>query len=486
MVRGALVLALLWRLTGGQFGRRKRVPEGMQSMECRQCASKGKERGAWGSLEAFAMAALAALAYEPWERVNGVPRLFEVNASVRSTARRWSRWRHFALEGSRWSRCAWRATRRVVQPPGSRWPRLVNYTRGGGGGAKHCDAPGHRVWRLAWWLHSWYENGPASTRWHSTNALVATNPGDGTIAVAFRGSTDARHAVTNVQPLTRDEEGRTLHGMRRAFERVDRGKVAELDRHDAHVDAFFDGMPTTSNNLAACLSRFLHGALKRGRRVLIAGHSLGGVLAFQLAMRLPPTPAVAVYTFGEPEYGDATFYAARRRHRDRWIRTNYHRFVAISQPPQCDSDLVTRVTRPFGGGGHFAAPEYVCERPPPPGAVAAHAMTGYMRALRDRHDNWLALNYTRGPDIDGLFSRRELDVLVGARDADQSSSDRASSQRTGIDAFFFPRWRRRNRPQPTNPADATSDNLKYPLPPSSQELPMATLNAPPVATSNER
>lgn len=349
------------------------------------------------------MAALAQLSYERWERrvERGLRPVVEVNASL--VDGRWSERAKFVWdEATRWATCVADAASQTPLPPGGRYPRMTNRTTV----RARCDRYAHRKWELKWWLHGWFESGPAATRWHSTNALVAARPD--AVAVAFRGSTDVRHAVTNIQPLTQDSEGKTLHGMRRAFERVDRGGIAWLsDERDELVDGFFEGMPTIRNNLAACLSRFLGRVVARGRRAIIVGHSLGGALALQLALRLPATPNVEVYTFGEPEFGDDLYYSARRKRREDWIRRRYHRYVAVAAAPDCETDLVTRITKPFGAGEHFARPIYVCEGESPRGPVAAHSMAGYVRALKDTPASWLHLDYVAGPRIDGIQTADE-------------------------------------------------------------------------------
>lgn len=384
--------AVLWLLVAARAWppwKRRVAPSGEA---CDACVSgRRRLRGAaeaWRSTEAFSMAVLAQLAYEAWEdrgKEASLPLSFEVNASLGEGLSWRRRLLHWADEGGRWARCVWEY--RPPAPPGGRLPRPANYTQSRRSG---CVRPGHRRWRSRQFFYGWYESGPASTRWHSTCVLVAL--AEGFVALAFRGSTDARHAITNVQPLTRDDEGlRSLHGMRRAFERVDRGKVALFDPHR---------IEERRGSLAALLGDIADEALRSGRTVLLAGHSLGGVLALQLALRLPATDKVRVYTFGEPEYGDAEFYAAKRRGRARWIRTNYRRYVSLSAPPNCDPDIVTRVARLFGGEDHFARPIHVCrDTDPPLGAVAAHAMTGYVHALRVHPSPSLRLDYLEGPDV---------------------------------------------------------------------------------------
>ena len=64
---------------------------------------------------------------------------------------------------------------------------------------------------------------PGGIRWHSTTALVARGDA-GAVAVAFMGSADMRHAITNVQIMETHEKrggGKTARGMRGAFERCE-------------------------------------------------------------------------------------------------------------------------------------------------------------------------------------------------------------------------------------------------------------------------
>ena len=86
-----------------------------------------------------------------------------------------------------------------------------------------CAPPFHRRWQPTYYFTDWSEPGPGGIRWHSTTALVARGDA-GAVAVAFMGSADMRHAITNVQIMETHEKrggGKTARGMRGAFERVE-------------------------------------------------------------------------------------------------------------------------------------------------------------------------------------------------------------------------------------------------------------------------
>lgn len=399
-------------------------------------------------MEALSMAILSHLAYEGWEKEVFPVRRFEINASLPSQAALRSKARHGFSEMRGWARCAWRRIERERArntPPGGRWPRMLDAAYFFPPRKRHsCSLPGHRVWTMSQWLHGWYEKGPVSTRWHSTNVLVAVS--QNTVAIAFRGSTDARHAVTNIQPLTRDDEGlRTLHGMRNAFSRVNAGnvkKLAEDDDEDDEENEIVSEALRECDLLANCLDRLVRRALAENKRVLVTGHSLGGVLALQLALRSPQHPNLRVYTFGEPEYGDAEFYAKKR-----WIKQHYHRFVTLTAPPNCEADIVTRITKLFGGGDHFARPIYLChDLHPPKTTVKAHAMTGYLRAIQDHIRPAVHIDYLRGPALadvkEPLLVEQELSNGTRIGECLDTLEKKSSSR----DLFgFFERRRRRQQ-----------------------------------------
>ena len=404
---------------------------------CPQCA--GKPRGhASRALDEFAMGALASLVYhESWANVS---RSFAVSAAAAGGA---LPWRVRLRERARWLRCVARHARDRAAPPGAHPSAKVLRPRSPAAGRAPCPAPATRRWALEYVFRDWHEPGPARTKWHATTALVASSP-EGHVAVAFAGSADARHAVTNLQLLARhgDGEGRTLIGMRGAFERVSRGAVLRLGAGDAPAVAAIaracagrwtagaDGAPPEcrpSGGLAALLGAAVAAALGAGARAYATGHSLGGALALQLALAaLDAAPRrarrVGVFTFGEPPYGDRAFFASRLARHPR-LPSIYDRRVAVTD--RCRTDVVPDTTRLAGGGGHFAAPRYVCRTADAPrNVLSAHSMVGYYRGLRDHAARDFALRFAYdGPGFWGSDTPDDPLLVAAARKREAARRD---------------------------------------------------------------
>jgi pimeloyl-ACP methyl ester carboxylesterase len=304
--------------------------------------------------------------------------------------------------------------------------------------------------RLEYLFRDWYEPGPARTKWHATVAIVGRTD-DGGFAAAFMGSADARHAVTNLQLLERERgagSGRTLRGMRRAFDDVRRGEVARLgggvDAAFAPLEAACAGRWDEARDPAVCVPRagvrladLLAGAVDaaleddRFAPVHVSGHSLGGALALQLALLAARrTARVYATTFGEPPYGDAAFFAAQKRTFPDLVR-RYDRRVAVTAAPACRADIVPETTRLAGGGGHFAAPHYACASDPPRNVLAAHAMAGYFRAARDAARDAFGLGFAyRGPGFWGSDTSDDPLLVAAAQAADaKATRDRERAER---------------------------------------------------------
>ena len=435
---------------------------------CRQC-SRSSRLHASRALDEFAMGALASLVYND-EWVN-VSRSVTVG-SAPVGGERHHPWLMRLRERARWARCVLRRGALAPRPPGGhpsarvlRVPDETTRTRV----PEACPGVFERRWTVEYLFRDWYEPGPAKTRWHATTALVAKSP-SGAVAVAFMGSSDARHAVTNLQLLANhgDDEGRTLRGMRNAFERVSEGVVLRLGAGPAGDDAEFerDGVfgavedacagrwetgsdpPSCApeRGLASLLTEIAARALEdRDARVYATGHSLGGALALQLALAaLDAAPrrarAVDVFTFGEPPYGDRTFFARKLAKHPR-LPGIYDRTVAVTAPPRCKTDIVPDTTRIAGGGGHFARPRFLCADDPPKNVLKAHSMVGYYRALRDHAKRDFGLNFTY--DGPGFWGSDPPDdpLLVAALDkAAKDKRKREDDARRKLD-----RERRRER-----------------------------------------
>ena len=209
-MRQVLAWSLLWRCAAVVVATNGTAPR------CGQC-SEGPRVHASSALDAFAMGALASLVYvSEWSNMS---RSFEVASKPLSPRMPLlMRWR----ERFRWVECVARRARRTPHPAGVMlgFPALrdgSSYRDGrlpSRGVEAACAKPFERRWSLAYFFGEWYEPGPAKTKWHATTCLVARGS-DGAVAVAFMGSSDARHAVTNLQ-LLQDHgargEGRTLRG----------------------------------------------------------------------------------------------------------------------------------------------------------------------------------------------------------------------------------------------------------------------------------
>ncbi|KAJ1444480.1 hypothetical protein M885DRAFT_552835 [Pelagophyceae sp. CCMP2097] len=432
-VRFSFALVLL-RPNAALFGRRK----WNESEVCQKCSeTRPSVRAVRNLADDYGMAMLSQLAYVAWHRepANVSAGTFDVHARVlHGPGDRQLRLRaaEALARGGRRAACMLRRAAKTPQIPGleARWPTRPS-ARATSGHA--CGGP--KRWRLVWWFHDWFEPGPARTKWHATNVLLAESLDGEDVAVVFRGSYGAASVVTNLQTLSRPDRaadrahgGRSLRGIRRAFEAVDHGGLLRLYEppaaHARDAGGIYDGVAALCGRAPAAgacdvrrigldgvLEDFVGGALRAGRRVFSTGHSLGGALALQLALRalVPPAagaaPArLAIVTFGEPEMGDAAFYAAhlRRRAVRHLVRGRYRRYVALSAPPQCLADHVTTISRPFGGGGHFTRPTYVCSPDSPWNAVAVHSVKGYAAALRDGVRTWLNLSTEVSPHFTNL------------------------------------------------------------------------------------
>jgi len=389
---------------------------------CHQCRRPSQGVDAMNSLDATAMAALASLVYVTgW--TNRTARI-DIRAQSAKSARAWrSGW---AAERARWARCAARAARAAPRMPGVQGAFLPPSGTIQKLGAD-CAPPFHRRWQPLYYFTDWSEPGPGGIRWHSTTALVARGDA-GAVAVAFMGSSDMRHAITNVQIMETHEKrghGKTARGMRGAFERVRGGSITRLDEK-GKTDTVFRAVeeackgrwvraggppvcrPDPVQLLAGLLDDLAAATLQRSAPIWVTGHSLGGALALQLALaaakrRPRKTHEVRATTFGEPPIGDRKFFDAQRRRHPRLAR-RYDRRVAVAAPPGCRPDIVPATTRLLGGGtsAHFSEPHHVCATNPPGNVVAAHAMEGYWRALMDglRRDFALETAYA-GPGFWG-------------------------------------------------------------------------------------
>jgi hypothetical protein len=458
--RRAFAGALLTVLTTHAFPlpfMRKRVNRTVLCHQCRHAGGQGVD--AMNSLDATAMAALASLVYVSGWKNRTLP--IEIRAYSSKSKHAWrSGW---AAERARWAKCAARAARAAPRVPGVQSAFLPPHGTIQKLGAD-CAPPFHRRWQPTYYFTDWSEPGPGGIRWHSTTALVARGDA-GAVAVAFMGSADMRHAITNVQIMETHEKrggGKTARGMRGAFERVRGGSITRLDEGKRKDDPVFRSIedacrgrwlktngpdvcrPDKEQLLAGLLDDLASATLGTNAPIWVTGHSLGGALALQLALfaaKRRPRKAheVRVTTFGEPPIGDRRFFDAQRRRHPRLAR-RYDRRVAVAAPPGCRPDIVPATTRLVGGGSsaHFAEPRHVCAADPPGNVVAAHAMVGYWRALMDglRRDFALETLY-EGP---GFWGSETFDdpLLVEARRKVQKQLQREEERLRKRDKAPFP------------------------------------------------
>jgi triacylglycerol lipase len=113
----------------------------------------------------------------------------------------------------------------------------------------------------------------------------------GSVVLAFRGSTTVQDWINDLKFFQLKEEKSGLPG------RVHRGFFNALDGKWREIEAE------------------LEEAASAGKRIWIAGHSLGGGLSHLAAMRAAASglPVAAVYTFASPRVGDERFKEAFER-----------------------------------------------------------------------------------------------------------------------------------------------------------------------------
>ena len=219
---------------------RKRVNRTVLCHQCRHAGGQGVD--AMNSLDATAMAALASLSL--------CERLEEPDATHRNTGLLVQIETRVAVRlgggTSAVGEGAARAARAAPRVPGVQSAFLPPHGTIQKLGAD-CAPPFHRRWQPTYYFTDWSEPGPGGIRWHSTTALVARGDA-GAVAVAFMGSADMRHAITNVQIMETHEKrggGKTARGMRGAFERVRGGSITRLDEGRRKDDPVFRAVSKT-------------------------------------------------------------------------------------------------------------------------------------------------------------------------------------------------------------------------------------------------
>jgi pimeloyl-ACP methyl ester carboxylesterase len=125
------------------------------------------------------------------------------------------------------------------------------------------------------------ESGDISGR--STDIHVRITRTDSDLIIAFRGTTDVRNWLTDLDCAWDLEDGCRVH----------RGFARALDSVQSQISAE------------------IFSPRRGGRRVWLAGHSLGGALAMLYAWRFFNTyhqlPFAGIYTFGQPRVGNSAF-----------------------------------------------------------------------------------------------------------------------------------------------------------------------------------
>lgn len=146
---------------------------------------------------------------------------------------------------------------------------------------------------------------------------------------------------------------------------------------------------------------------------------------------------VNVFTFGEPPYGDATFFQVQKQKHPK-LPHIYDRRVAVTVHPKCKTDIVPETTRLAGGGGHFADPHFVCADDAPKNVLAAHSMVGYYRGMRDHAKRDFHLNFTYdGPGFWGSDTPDDPLLLAELEKLRLAEIERRRPPRKR--ARFFPR-----------------------------------------------
>ena len=278
--------------------------------------------------------------------------------------------------------------------------------------------------------------------------------------------------------------GRTLHGIRRAFACVDAGNstpflTSKRVTSDPSLLTIFAHLENTTNTtLADVLEATANAALDAKRTLFLAGHSLGAALAVQLAARLrpddddddafffwgrqknhflrhflrwprklpsstsrhkkttfqrPPPPKksllypkqqrrdIRVFTFGEPAFGDSTFYAAHAH-----LAPVTRRFVSLSAPPLCAADVISNIASLFGAADHATPATFICDPRKPPGPITAHGMAAYVRGVRAATRHWLDLHVVVPPNLTPHL--RPLVVLAPPQKKDNKTAPAAATK----------------------------------------------------------
>ena len=303
---------------------RKRVNRTVLCHQCRHAGGQGVD--AMNSLDATAMAALASLVYVSGWKNRTLP--IEIRAYSSKSKHAW--------------RSGWAAERRGGRSARRERREPLLESLGSNPLSCHPMARSKNLGRTVprrstgrWQPTLFYglvRTGPWGIRWHSTTALVARGDA-GAVAVAFMGSADMRHAITNVQIMETHEKrggGKTARGMRGAFERVRGGSITRLDEGRRKDDPVFRSIedacrgrwlktngpdvcrPDKEQLLAGLLDDLASATLGTNAPIWVTGHSLGGALALQLALfaaKRRPRKAheVRVTAFGEPPIGDRRF-----------------------------------------------------------------------------------------------------------------------------------------------------------------------------------